>query len=110
MEQIEKNQNREKLENFFKEGQSYFFNYVDRKNYFNNKNRANSSAAIGPPCTRYKPKFSLIENDPKGFDLSQQRVQPTLIEELILKRYKEFEEAMEGLSHQCNPLLRLQNV
>lgn len=72
--------------------------------------RAQSSAALGPNCTRYKPKYSLIDPDVKGFNLGHQRVQPTIIEELILKRYKEFEEAMEGLTHKCNPLLRLQKV
>jgi hypothetical protein len=65
---------------------------------------------VGPSCTRYKPKYKLVEENIKGFDLGQQRVQPTLIEELILKRYKEFEEAMEGLSHKCSPLLRLQKI
>lgn len=102
--------NRDKSQHMFRKDQSFYFNYVDRKNHFQNKMRAQSSAAVGPSCTRYKPKYSLIKPTPLSFDLSSKSIQPSIIEEIILKRYKEFEQLMEGLSHRCTPLMRFQHV
>lgn len=109
-EALEKMLSREKSHHVFKKEQSYFFNYVDRKNHFQNKMRATSSAETGPNCTRYKPKFSLIKPGTLTFDMASKSVQPSIIEEIILKKYKEFEQLMEGLSHYCTPLIRLENI
>ena len=71
---------------FFKKSQSYFFNCVDRNNHF--KTRAMSGAAAGPGCNRYKPKYLLIHHPPRGFKMEKMPIQPSVIEQLILRRYR----------------------
>lgn len=91
----------------FKRDQSHFFNCVDRNNFFLRKNDDNSSCKNGPTCTRYKPKYELVNNKVNTLDISKQPQLPNHIEAIILKCYKQFsEETFVGLQEKCGPLSR----
>ena len=74
----------------YRKEQSHYFNCVDRANYHTTKNHNNSSSNTGPNCTRYKPKYDLVDH--KQICLPATSHHPSVIEEIILARYREFQE------------------
>ena len=75
----------------YKKEQSHFFNAVSRNNYFLAKNKKLSTQVTGPSCTRYKPKYELVDMKPRCADVNQKHQGPTHIEEIILRCYKKFQ-------------------
>lgn len=65
---------------------------------------------MGPRCTRYKPKYEMLQKKTTTLDMEKHSRQPNHIEDIILNCYKKFQnEYTLGIYQKCKPLARHEN-